>query len=606
MKRISFSLVLVLMAVVALAAGSTGAFFTDAETSTGNTFTAGAIDLKIDNTSYYNGNVCANPSSDNPDLGYIWVGTALFPVPGTPCTTTWASDDLNDGEVTLHKFFDFFDLKPGDQSEDTISLHTQNDAYLCAEVKLTSNKDNDCTTPEDAASGGENGQCGEGDSESNGDLAQNVNFIWWADDGDNVLESNETVIPGGNLGQLGVGNSAQVVLADSNTNIWTGQGGPITASTTMYIGKAWCFGDITADSNTKVAQDGQGAVDINPTDGIPDNGPDSRGGGFLCNGSALDNKSQTDTMTADVTFEATQARNNPRFTCEQTTTLTLVKEVDNDVPGGTHVATDWTLFGTGPTPISGVTGSPNVTNAIVGPGVYTLAESPNFPDYLASDWSCTVNGGAPNVVTSTTTVNQGDHVVCTITNSHFILPAHVVVNKIVVNNNGGNNIASDFQLFVIDGGATQVQNGSSTVFAPGPYIVTEDGVNGYQASFSGDCDVSGNIIAVAGATSTCTITNDDIQPNITLHKVATGTPPLAPAVSFQMKVDGGSVPQNTSIGVTANSPHTIDEVQLSGYSFLSMTGTSNYGKSCPAVLGGLITLDEGEAITCTITNQKNP
>jgi predicted ribosomally synthesized peptide with SipW-like signal peptide len=314
MKKLLASSTLLLGAMAALWIGSTGAFFSDVETSAGNTFTAGAIDLKIDNTSYYNGNVCANPASDQPDLGYIWVGQALFPVPGTPCTTTWLADDLNNGEITLHKFFDFIDLKPSDQSEDTISLHTQNDAYLCAEVKLTSNKDNDCTTPENAANGGENGACGAGDSNANGEIAQNVNFIWWADDGDNVLESNETVIPAGNLGQLGVGNTANVTLADSGSNIWTGQGGPIPGNTTKYIGKAWCFGNITANSETKIPQDGQGAVDAN-NDGIPDNGPDTRGGGFNCDGSGLDNKSQTDTMTADVTFEATQARNNSSFLC---------------------------------------------------------------------------------------------------------------------------------------------------------------------------------------------------------------------------------------------------------------------------------------------------
>ena len=45
-----------MIAVVAIiAVGATGAFFSDTETSTGNTFAAGAIDLGVDNTSYYNG-----------------------------------------------------------------------------------------------------------------------------------------------------------------------------------------------------------------------------------------------------------------------------------------------------------------------------------------------------------------------------------------------------------------------------------------------------------------------------------------------------------------------------------------------------------------------
>mgnify|MGYP001600450916 FL=1 len=51
MKKILLSLSMV-AAVAVLAVGATGAFFSDTETSTGNIFTAGAIDLQIDNESY--------------------------------------------------------------------------------------------------------------------------------------------------------------------------------------------------------------------------------------------------------------------------------------------------------------------------------------------------------------------------------------------------------------------------------------------------------------------------------------------------------------------------------------------------------------------------
>ena len=49
MRRIIISLLIMVGAVTAIAFGSTGAFFSDSEISTGNTFAAGAIDLKIDN-----------------------------------------------------------------------------------------------------------------------------------------------------------------------------------------------------------------------------------------------------------------------------------------------------------------------------------------------------------------------------------------------------------------------------------------------------------------------------------------------------------------------------------------------------------------------------
>lgn len=67
-----------------------------------------------------------------------------------------------------------------------------------------------------------------------------------------------------------------------------------------YIGKAWCFGTLTPaplpnDANT---------------------GPDVRiGGGVSCDGSAENNTTQTDSLTADISFEAVQSRNNPGFVC---------------------------------------------------------------------------------------------------------------------------------------------------------------------------------------------------------------------------------------------------------------------------------------------------
>jgi len=278
MKKILLSLTMVLFAGGALALGTTGAFFSDKETSTGNTFSAGAIDLKIDNHSYYNGVL-------NPD-------------------TTWELSDL-----TIQKFFNFLDLKPGDFGEDTISLHVNNNvSYLCANVTLTSNEENGINNPE-----AKDGDVTDGPGQ--GELAQNVNFIWWADDGDNVLEQGERVISSGPLGALTLGVPFNVTLADSVSNIWTGAGGPAPGDQTLYLGKAWCFGTITpaplsqssngSRATTTPAQDGDGnGIAGQPADG-----------GYLCNGAALNNTTQTDSLTADVSFDAVQSRNNTSFTC---------------------------------------------------------------------------------------------------------------------------------------------------------------------------------------------------------------------------------------------------------------------------------------------------
>lgn len=268
MKRILISL-LTVGVVGASAFGATRAFFSDTETSTGNVLGAGKIDLKIDNTSYYNGALSTE--------------------------TSWVLKDL----TTIDKFFDFNDIKPGDHGEDTISVHVDdNPSWLCADVKLTSNNDNGLTEPESEA-GDVTGGFGEGE------LANKVNFIWWADDGDNVLEDNETELPGGPLGALSVGQTANVRLADFTGGIWGT--GPVVGGSTNYIGKAWCFGALTT---APLIQDG---VNNLRTPAGPE------GSGVLCDGSGEGNETQSDSLTADVSFTAVQSRNNESFVCGQVT-----------------------------------------------------------------------------------------------------------------------------------------------------------------------------------------------------------------------------------------------------------------------------------------------
>ncbi|KKT83066.1 MAG: hypothetical protein UW81_C0027G0009, partial [Candidatus Giovannonibacteria bacterium GW2011_GWC2_44_9] len=228
----------ILVTVVALAVGATSAFLSDTEASVGNTFTAGAIDLKVDNESYYNRNKCAQVSEGV----WQWQGSASFPVPGTPCTTSWLLDDLDNGRL----FFNFRDLKPDDEGEDTISLRAENDAYVCMDVALTSDDDRSSNEPE----------LGAGDvledinNTWDGELADRLDFFWWADDGDNVYEVGENALSEGiqTLTDLATTSPFSVALADSANNVWTPTApGPIPGGETKYIGKAWCFGDLTLD-----------------------------------------------------------------------------------------------------------------------------------------------------------------------------------------------------------------------------------------------------------------------------------------------------------------------------------------------------------------------
>ncbi|MBI2024443.1 hypothetical protein HYT00_03600 [Candidatus Giovannonibacteria bacterium] len=460
MKKIITSLS-VIVAVSAIAIGATSAFLSDTETSSGNTFAAGAIDLKIDNESYYNRVLNA--------------------------ATTWLiPDDLVNGRL----FFNFTDLKPDDEGEDTISLHVNdNDAYLCMDMTLTSNDDESSNEPE----------LGSGDAQENindtwdGELAQNLQMFWWADDGDNVYEVGENPITNGvqtvaNL--FGEDRQFSVALADSQNNIWTPNApGAIPGDTTQYIAKAWCFGNL-------------GLAPLAPDNGDQGRSPsDPTGPGVTCDGTLLGNETQTDGVTLDVAFRAFQARHVPGFLCSETTPRT----------------------------------------------------------------------------------------------------ATLTVNKVIVTDNGGNETISSFQLAVIGTVVTNVTSGVATSLAAGNYVVTETGVSGYQATISGDCNAAGQITLASGDNKTCTITNNDIAPSITLIKnvVNNGSGTALP-IQFTMRIDGTVVPQNTSVAVSANTSHSISEDAFSGY---TLTGVS--GAGCPATIPGNVTLNEGQAITCTITNDDN-
>ncbi|NOY35743.1 MAG: hypothetical protein GXP44_02395 [bacterium] len=366
MKKILLSIA-TLGVVGAVLIGATTAIFSDTEVSTGNTFTAGAIDLKIDNDSYYNGVLNSG--------------------------TTWSEKDLTDGDW----FFNFRDLKPGDWGEDTISLHVKNnDAYLCADVTLTSNQDNGSTEPElnDEPSW----------TAGRGELADSIHFIWWADDGDNVLENDETVINQGALGDLSLGQTITAPLADSETNIWNANsaGGPLPGDSTLYIGKAWCFGKLAL---TPVAQSDENDPTVNP--------------GFTCDGAGEDNSTQTDSVTGDVSFRAIQSRHNEGFVCKPETvpttgTITVDKEIIFSTDDRPVSISDFTLTLTGPA--DGDSVSQTVTDEVpvsgLTPGVYTVSETYNG----STGFGFTGEFGLDCEGDGSITLEAGDNLTCRLTN----------------------------------------------------------------------------------------------------------------------------------------------------------------------------------------------
>ena len=247
----------------------------------------------------------------------------------------------------------------------------------------------------------------------------------------------------------------------------------------------------------------------------------------------------------------------------------MTKVVDNG-DGGTKVVADFPLFVDGGAVTSGVE---NTFSA----GDHTVSETGDAGYAATISGDCAADG--------TITLALGDVKSCTITNDD-ILPK-LTVTKVV---NGGAKTVSDFPLFV---DAVPVTSGVQFTFLAGVHTVSETTDPDYAATITGDCAADGSITLALGDVKSCTITNDDILPKLTVTKVVDngdgGTKVFA---DFPLFVDGGAVTsgvENTfSIGA-----HTVSETGDADY-VATITG------DCAA--DGSITLALGDVKSCTITN----
>lgn len=259
-------------AAAALIIGATFAFFSDTETSSGNTFAAGTLDLKVDYDCYYN-----KPADGDPNC------------PFEP--NSWTETDLG----PEHKFFNFDDIKPGDFGEGTISLHViDNDAWGRLVISNVSDLENTFLQAEL--------DTGNDDGVASGELQENLVFSIWLDEGatpgfqgkendqtegNNIQDGNEPTLV----------TQGTVDLAGETHNIWDG----LAAAYSLH-------GCTTVDGNASgdcpgLAQDGRLVGSITYYFGIAWTLPGSVG-----------NEVETDSLGADMTIEAVQHRNNPSQT----------------------------------------------------------------------------------------------------------------------------------------------------------------------------------------------------------------------------------------------------------------------------------------------------
>jgi uncharacterized repeat protein (TIGR01451 family) len=275
--------------------------------------------------------------------------------------------------------------------------------------------------------------------------------------------------------------------------------------------------------------------------------------------------------------------------------LTVVKHVIND-NGGTQAAGDFSITvddqGTNPASFAGAE-SPG-TDVTIDPGAYGVTEG------VHTGYAVSYSAGCDS------TIAIGETKTCTITNDD--IPAQITVIKHMVNDDGGTASSGDWTLHLRDGradvaGSPQAgsETGDTYTVPAGAYTVSEsDGPAGYASSYSGDCGQQGHMTVALGESKTCTVTNDDIAPRLTVIKhVVNKGGSAATAADFQMDV-------RATDPSTAHFPGSEQGVTITldagDYSVDESGGPSTFAKELSADCSGAIGI--GTEKTCTITNTK--
>ena len=176
----------------------------------------------------------------------------------------------------------------------------------------------------------------------------------------------------------------------------------------------------------------------------------------------------------------------------------------------------------------------------------------------------------------------------------------LMIKSTINNDNGGTKVAADFS-FSVNGGPSMVfdANGvNQLTLTERTYSVTTLADAGYNATYS-NCT---NVVITAGNTATCTITNDDIAPQL---KVTYLSLPATDAGRFNLSIDGeikkASAANNGTTGFIKvfTGTHTISQTAAIGNLANYIT---TYGGDCTA--NGSVTLAVGEAKECTISNTR--
>jgi len=169
--------------------------------------------------------------------------------------------------------------------------------------------------------------------------------------------------------------------------------------------------------------------------------------------------------------------------------------------------------------------------------------------------------------------------------------AYLIIHKNVVNNDVCNKDASNFQM-TIDGNNAD-KDTPIYVGDTNNHVVSETDTLGYDKTYSGDCDASGNITAAWNQTKTCNVINTCPYGTITVKKVVKNNNGGNVATStFQLFIDTTNVITEVPKKVTVGA-HNVHENGIFGYS-------TSVGGDCDDL--GDIIIAAGASKTCIITN----
>ena len=231
-----------------------------------------------------------------------------------------------------------------------------------------------------------------------------------------------------------------------------------------------------------------------------------------------------------------------------------------------------------------------------------------------------------NTATVTSSPDQFETNLANNTSTVQVTPnAEIVIIKEVVNDNGGDLVVGDFNIttdagtLVFDAGTT---SGNTTTYTanklfvvPGTYTLQESDITGYSegswsctdGTLNNTAFDNGELVLTTGQSAVCTITNNDVAPQLTLVKnVINDNGGTVVASAFPIFIGTTAAITGTAQTVLANTPIDISEPPFAGYSQgtwdCSDAGGTSFLTGGPAISGSQVTLSPGDDVTCQITN----